>query len=78
MEYVKVLEALHIPIELIHFNDSKLPFNAHRDRHAGLPQVYMNPLSGQLEVQSYGFIGVDELYCFLNWAVSRGIPLVNE
>ncbi len=77
MEYVKVLEGLDVPIELIHYNDSKFPFGARKDRHAGMPRVYLNEF-GVPAVESYGYIGVETLSCFLNWAVSRGIPLVHE
>ncbi len=78
LEYVQILESFDVPIELIHYNDSKMPKGSKRDRHAGMPRVYMNPYTGEPEVESFGYIGVEKLYCFLEWAVMRGIPLVHE
>jgi deoxyribonuclease-4 len=78
MEYISILESFDIPIELIHYNDSKMPKGSRRDRHAAMPEVYMDPFTGEPVVQSFGYIGVEQLSCFLNWALNRGVPLVHE
>ena len=59
---VKILES-GIPIGLIHYNDSYLPKNAHRDRHAPI---------------GYGFIGIDPLAKVLGRAVVEKIDCVYE
>ena len=59
---VNILEA-GVPIGLIHYNDSYLPKNAHRDRHAPI---------------GYGFIGIDPLAKVLGRAVVEKIDCVYE
>lgn len=63
MDFVRVLEAKNIPIALIHYNDSKVPKGAKKDRHACI---------------GTGHIGARPLFDLLMWADSKNIPCVQE
>jgi deoxyribonuclease-4 len=63
-EFMQLWETLFdIPIKLIHFNDSKTPFNSHVDRHARFGK---------------GHLGYKKMLEIAIWATERNIPLVIE
>ena len=62
-EYIKILEKMKVPIDLIHFNDSKGMCGCKVDRHACIGQ---------------GYIGYDILNSVLQYAIEHDIPMVRE
>ena len=62
-EYIQILHKMKVPIELIHFNDSKGMVGCKKDRHAGIGQ---------------GYIGYDILNSVLQYALEHNIPMVRE
>lgn len=62
-EYVTILHAMQVPIDLFHYNDSAVKKGALKDRHAGIGK---------------GYIGYDSLSKVLNYAIQNNIPLVHE
>lgn len=63
MDYIRELVNADVPIGLIHFNDSKKPFDSHVDRHAHI---------------GAGYIGVDHLYEVAEYAITNNIDMVME
>nr|QBK86215.1 MAG: AP (apurinic) endonuclease family 2 [Marseillevirus LCMAC102] len=63
MEFISVLEEENVPVGLVHYNDSKHPKGAMKDRHASIGQ---------------GYIGIDPLFKVLTWAIERNISCVRE
>ena len=63
INYIKLLETNGIPINLIHYNDSKMEKGTKRDRHAPV---------------GYGFIGLEIMSAVLDWAIEHVVPCVRE
>lgn len=63
MEFILKLHKHKVPIDLIHYNDSKLMKGARKDRHAPITQ---------------GYIGYESLNNVLNYAITNKIPMVME
>ncbi len=62
-EYIKILESLNVPIDLVHYNDSKGMCGCFKDRHAGI---------------SHGYLGYDILNNVLQYCIVHKIPMVRE
>ena len=63
MDALNILLAKKVPINLIHFNDSKCPFGSKKDRHASIGS---------------GLIPFNQLLQVGIWAVKHNIPMVYE
>lgn len=63
MEFILKLHKHKVPIDLIHYNDSKVMKGAKKDRHAPITK---------------GYIGYDSLNNVLNYAITNNIPMVME
>ena len=63
MEYLLRLGDFKVPVALIHYNDSKCQKGSKKDRHAPMGR---------------GYIGFEELYSVLEWALYNKVPCVVE
>ena len=62
-DYLSVLEKMGVPINLIHYNDSKGECGCKKDRHAMIGK---------------GYIGMDSLMQTLQYCIKQNIPLLTE
>jgi deoxyribonuclease-4 len=71
-------------LEVIHFNDSKTPFNAHNDHHHDIGEGYIASLTYNSDVKKYQNLtgelrgSEDGLKRLVNWAKRYDIPLILE
>lgn len=63
MDAINILLNKKVPIHLIHFNDSKCPFNSKKDRHAIIG-------NGMIPFNQFIQVGL--------WAITNNIPMVHE
>lgn len=62
-EYIKILEQRNVPIDLIHYNDSKMKCACRVDRHAMIGE---------------GYLGYDTLNAVLQYGILHNIPMLRE
>jgi len=63
VEYIKILIKRNVPINLVHYNDSKGECGCKKDRHAMIGK---------------GYIGLQSLYDVLNYCIKNNIPMLTE
>jgi endonuclease IV len=61
--FIETLEKMNVPIDLIHYNDSKGTLGCKKDRHAGIGQ---------------GYIGMESMSKVLYYAINHNIPMLTE